>query len=181
MPNSVRENDAHVRAFVSSHVIDTALDVGPGEGTYHRILSDLIPDMDAVEIWEKNITDFSLRNRYRAVAHADIREYIDVVDTYDTPSITGPYDLIIFGDVLEHMSVSDAIIVFQKALDRAPYVLVSVPIHHFPQEPIDGNEAERHLIEDPRRELIPYLGKPLYQWEYAVTGTYIYRGNYRGV
>ena len=168
MPNSIRENNADVRAFVITHPeVLEVLDVGPGEGTYHRLIGDLV-DMDAVEIWEKNITDFSLKNKYREVFHSDIRDF-------PYPEADG-YDLVIFGDVLEHMPVVDAVKVFEDALSMSNWVLVSVPMVHFPQGAIDGNEHEFHEIEDPQTELIPLLGKPLYWWRYQITGTFIYQG-----
>lgn len=169
MPNSVRENDNDVRAFVATHVIDTALDVGPGEGTYNRMLGDLIPNMDAVEIWSKNISLFDLDDKYREVWHDDIRVHIE-------SEKMKKYDLIIFGDVLEHMPLRDAVDTFTHALYNAAYVLVSVPIIDFPQGAIDGNHHETHHIENAGRDLIPHLGKPLYSFRYNVTGTFIYKG-----
>lgn len=170
MPNSIRENNNDVRAFVATHPeIKIVLDVGPGEGTYHWLIQDLIDAMDGVEIWEKNVEDFSLRNRYRSIIVNDIRETIDAIHLYD-------YDMIIFGDVLEHLPLVDAIDVFHKALKLAPWVLVSVPMQHFEQGAIDGNEHEHHEIEDPQIDLIPKLPVPRYWWTYRVTGTFIYQG-----
>jgi predicted TPR repeat methyltransferase len=111
MPNSIRENNNDVRAFVATHDIQDALDVGPGEGTYHMLLGDLIPEIDGVEIWYKNIVDFSLKNRYRDVWNDDIRGFEYIMN----------YDLIIFGDVLEHMSVVEAITVFLEAKKHAKW------------------------------------------------------------
>lgn len=168
MPNSIRENDADVIAFVERHRADTStvLDVGPGEGTYHRMLSHLVGRMDAVEIWEPNLADYELVERYDHVTLGDIRHY----------RYSKPYGLVIFGDVLEHLSVQDALAVFERARANARYVLVSVPIVHFPQGAIEGNHAETHLIEDPDTELIPLLGNPIAIHRYRITGTFIYRG-----
>lgn len=170
MPNSIRENDADVQRFVTENaaVIKRVLDVGPGEGTYHRLLAPLVDEMDAVEIWEPNIELYGLRYRYNNVTLGDIRDY-------EWPD--GHYDMVIFGDVLEHLTVPDALSVFNKALASAKCVLVSVPIVHFPQGSIAGNHAETHLIEDPQVELIPFMGIPLVAWRYEWTGTFIYVGN----
>ena len=171
MPNSIRENNNDVRAFVATHPdIMTALDVGPGEGTYHTLLHDLIEDIDAVEIWGKNIEDFALKNRYREVWNADIQDWVK------TGAILSNYDLIIFGDILEHLPLSKAVEVFETALKYCRWVMVSVPMVHFPQDAIDGNEHEHHEIEDPQEDLIPILPRPRYSWVYQVTGTFIYAG-----
>ena len=169
MPNSIRENNNDVRAFAAAHKLESALDVGPGEGTYHALLHDLIPEIDCVEIWPQNVADFSLRNRYHEVWTDDIRHHINSDEMYD-------YDLIVFGDILEHLPVDDAVQVFTEALRRCRWVIVSVPMVHFPQDAIDGNQHEHHEIEDPQTDLIPLLPSPAYSWVYNITGTFIYRG-----
>ena len=77
------------------------LDVGAGEGTWHELLPEYV--MDAVEIWEPVAAALE---GYRNVIVKDIISYRYRRD----------YDLIIFGDVLEHMSVSDA----QKVIEYEP-------------------------------------------------------------
>lgn len=161
---SVRENNADVQAFVVEHDIKTALDVGPGYGTYHRMLGDLIPTMDAVEAWEKYIRRHRLRARYRMVHHCDIRDYTAGFD----------YDLIIFGDILEHLSRDDAMTVWARAAEQARYGLISVPTVHYPQGAIGGNPFEIHKQEDLtpdeiRRDYGPFVLDKVYE----ITSTFI--------
>lgn len=186
MPGSVRENDADIVQWVQSfrkpgktrRPINTALDVGAGEGTYHRILGELIPAMDAIEVHEPNIVDYSLAGKYRKVLHADARDVLHAKNLGEMrPRLR--YDLVIFGDVLEHLTVLDAVRVFCSALSISRYVLVSVPIIHYPQSAVGGNHHEIHLIEDPQKDLLPVLAAladPLFSWRYSVTGTFIYPG-----
>lgn len=189
MPGSVRENDADVIRWVESfrkpgriqQPILTALDVGAGEGTYHRMLSHLIPTMDAIEVHQPNIADFGLEARYRKVLHADARDVLHARNLGEMrPRLR--YDLVIFGDVLEHLTPLDAVRVFTAARSISRYVLVSVPIVHYPQGAVGGNHHEIHLIEDPQRDLLPELAdviEPMVSWNYAVTGTFIYPGTVR--
>ena len=61
-------------------------------------------------------------------------------------------DLIIFGDVLEHMEKSEAIDLIKKS-DKYKHVIASVPVGYWPQGPIDGNEHETHKASWTMREL----------------------------
>jgi hypothetical protein len=55
-------------------------------------------------------------------------------------------DLVIFGDVLEHMERDDAVTLLQKAEAAGAWnVLVSLPIVDMPQDEVDGNPHEAHL------------------------------------
>lgn len=109
------------------------LDVGPGAGTYAQLL---YPDfkMDCVEIFEPYINEYNLKKIYENVYLGDIR-------TFDT----SPYDYIIFGDVLEHLSREDSI----KLLDsvKSKKYLVAVP-YLYPQGSCYGNVHETHLQPD---------------------------------
>ena len=118
------------------------LDVGAGWGKYR----DLLPDfqMDAVEVWEPYIREEKLRERYRNVWP------IDVVDFAKQSSEALPvYDLVIFGDVLEHLSRSDAQHVLNAMLSMWHDVefLVAVPFLHEQGEE-DGNPYEVHVQDD---------------------------------
>ena len=102
------------------------LDVGACDGEYFNLLGDLLT-MDAVEVWEPNIERYDLTHKYRMVYHDDIRNL-----KY------GDYDVIIFGDVIEHMSVEDAQKVIEYAKTKARMIVVAVP-YRFKQDAIYGN------------------------------------------
>jgi hypothetical protein len=55
-------------------------------------------------------------------------------------------DLVIFGDVLEHMARGDAVDLLRKAEAAGAWnILVSLPIVEAPQGEVDGNPHEEHL------------------------------------
>lgn len=110
----------------------TVLDVGACDGLW-RYLLEGYRNMDAVEIFEPNLKQ--LRN-YRKVFHADIRSF-----TYDH------YDLVIFGDVIEHMPVEDAQRVLEYARPRCTDMVVAVPFQ-YRQGAIYGNPWEVHIQDD---------------------------------
>lgn len=165
MPGSVRENDADVIAFVKENGIEKVLDVGAGKGTYSDLLRLHVDSIDAVEIWTPYIEQFDLRQKYDSVRVQDAREV--------HPSQFGGYDLVVFGDILEHMSREDSLRVWKNS-SRARFGLISVPIIHYPQGAEFGNPYEEHVQEhlhpeDIRADYGPFV----LDREYEVTGTFI--------
>jgi len=112
------------------------LDVGPGIGTYYNILSLLgYHNIDCVEAFEPYVQDYGLEKKYKNVFIGNVCE-LDI----DFNS----YDLVILGDVLEHISKSDA----QKLLSKIQSnCIVAIPFLS-PQEESFGNKYEIHLQDD---------------------------------
>ena len=81
----------------------TCLDVGACDGKWANLLNHHLV-MDAVEIWKPNIVEWGLASKYRNVFNMDI---LDLEYKW--------YDLILFGDVIEHMTVEQA----RRVLDYA--------------------------------------------------------------
>lgn len=136
-----------VRDLVHAHFDPdaTVLDVGAGQGKY-RLLLSAYPNVDGCEIHEATVHIENLRDYYRNLFVGDVCTFIDRLANefeQDTPT----YDLVIFGDVLEHMNVERAQTVLRNTLMIATDVIVIVP-YLYPQEPHDDNEYQRHLQED---------------------------------
>lgn len=113
----------------------TCLDVGACDGKWSDLLGNYLV-MDACEIYLPNIWENNLERKYRNVYNADI---------YDLRY--GYYDLIIFGDVIEHMGVRRAQAVIEYALPRCKDLIVAVPFL-YAQGALYGNEYERHVQDD---------------------------------
>lgn len=120
------------------------LDVGAGDGKWRYPLRKYLA-MDAVEIYEPHMRWLT---GYRKAYCADIR-YLK----YDW------YDLIIFGDVIEHLNVPDAQAVLEYAKPRCRDMIVAVP-WMYPQDAIYGNPYEIHIQDDltPERFAARYPG-----------------------
>ena len=118
------------------------LDVGAGSGTYYDLLGDYFKTIDAVEVFEPNIENYRLKEKYRRVYCIDIRDF-----EYEF------YDIIIFGDVLEHLEVKDAQRVLKYALERCKEVIVAVP-YCYKQGEEEGNVHEIHLQADLTPEIM---------------------------
>lgn len=114
------------------------LDIGCGEGGYYKLLQDtnFINRMEAVEACVEGVEAWGIRNMYKEVHVTDIREF-----EFDH------YDLIIMGDILEHLSVEDAQKVLSYVLPRCNDIIVAVP-YELPQGPLHKNEYEAHIQGD---------------------------------
>ena len=113
------------------------LDVGACDGLWRRLLPQY-PAMDAVEAFWPNAIKLE---GYRHVFTADIRNF-----EYEH------YDLVIFGDVIEHMTVKQAQAVLTYAWPRCKDMIVAVP-WLYKQGEIYGNPYERHIQDDLTPEL----------------------------
>lgn len=118
----------------------TCLDVGPCDGKWADMLRDHLT-MDAVEIFRPNIEEHGLKNKYRNVICGDIAD-----------QELEWYDLIIFGDVIEHMTVEKAQKVLRYAKKHCRDMIVSVP-WLLEQDAIYGNPWEVHVQADLTEEI----------------------------
>lgn len=114
----------------------TILDVGCGHGYYFKLLNDYFNKFDAVEIWEPYIKEFNLTKMYDNVFNVNI---LDFDFEY--------YDIIIMGDILEHLSRTDAARILNKLKDKCKELIVVVP-YYLPQDEVFGNKYEIHLQPD---------------------------------
>ena len=143
----------------------TVLDIGPGSGVYGRIVRDVAPSarLVGVEAWAPYVDEFWLRDVYDEVIVGDARELSN-----------WNYDLVIFGDVLEHMSEADASLLWAKAASARCRVLMSIPIIHYPQCAEHGNPFEVHVVDDWSHERVLDTFSGIVDYEcYAVTGAYL--------
>ena len=117
------------------------------------------------ENMQLSMTKTSLETAYKSLdlivdTYTSGAKLLDAVDSVH-------YDLIIFGDVLEHMTVEDAQAVVDYARDRCDNMLIAVPFL-YEQGAKNGNPYEIHLQADLTPELFNerFPGfKPIYMSE----------------
>lgn len=124
----------------------TVLDVGPGFGKYGVLLREYLDptpgQIDAVEAWTPYIDAHGLRGIYGDVFPVDAtrmgKEHLD------------EYDLVMMGDVIEHMEKGDALAFLSNCRG---WVVIATPLVHFDTGPgLPPTEAhvshwERHDLE----------------------------------
>lgn len=140
MPISSPSGKDETAEWIKTVKHDYILDVGVGQGTYadlikkHKIKTKIL---DGIEAWKPYFDEFSLNKKYGAVFNLDVREW----HHWD-------YDIVIFGDVLEHMSKKDAVKIWNECSKQARYAVISIPIVHSPQGHVHGNPFEEHVKDD---------------------------------
>ena len=163
MPTSVAEGKSWLVPRIKAELPGTVLDIGAGEGTYGRLLSDAREGstLIALETHKPYVAKFGLEDLYDKVIVGDVR-------TRRLPKA----DVVILGDVLEHLEAKDAEKVWEKARKAArKTVLVSVPLGPHPQGAVDGVESERHLSTW-RNDTIHDLGGVVASWTGEIVGCY---------
>ena len=119
--------------FSTQKDIKTIVDVGPGVGTYPKLLG---PDYTyvGIEIWAPYIEQFNLHELYDELIVADIRHVV-----------LPKGDCVIFGDIVEHLKKEDAVKVLRRAEKKYKHIVVSLPVGPYVQGSFQGNKFESHL------------------------------------
>ena len=144
----------------------TVLDVGTGMGDYLELIKTYLSSdiaVDGVEVWEPYVKEYALEKRYDKLFIQDVREMVEF-----------SYDLVILGDVLEHMPEDDAVKLWEAISKQAKHALISIPIGHHPQGAWGGNPYEVHHEEDwsTERVLEAFPGIIEHK-EFDITGVFI--------
>jgi len=121
------------------------LDIGAGEGIYSILLKRNYKIVDAIEVWEPNIIQNGLREIYNNV-------YFEDAVTFDFNK--NKYDLVVLGDVLEHINIEDSKKLIKKIKDSG---IINGLIHvpwKYKQDELYGNPYEKHIQEDLTPEIM---------------------------
>lgn len=133
------------KPWVVQRILDSGarsvLDVGAGAGNWYDALrhAGFAGQVHAVEVWAPYVTEYELPDRYDRVWTDDIRLWGKARFAW--------YDVVIFGDVLEHMSKDEAVEVWHRA-GMAPHATIAIPIVHYCQGHLNGNPYEEHIKAD---------------------------------
>ncbi|MFF4292090.1 class I SAM-dependent methyltransferase [Streptomyces vinaceus] len=153
MPYSDGEGKDAALAWYEEIQPQTVIDVGAGSGTYAEAVRARSPwkgRWTAVEVWEPYVSRFGLDGLYDAVVVADACQ----LDEWFYRA-----DLVIAGDVLEHMPRADAIGLLDRIRAHAVNLIVSVPVLHLEQGAVYGNPYEAHVDHWTADEMRAELGR----------------------
>lgn len=171
MPTShdILKSDIRVYFEKNVNVNSKILDIGAGVGTYSKLLRCMGYKMDCMEIWLPYVVEYKLNELYDNVIIGNVMNY-DISN----------YDVIIMGDILEHLSVEDGLSLMKRIEDKGQMCIVAVP-YKLEQGVCHGNEYEVHKQSDLTEEVMLsrynnlrlLFGSRCYQYGY-----YINRGGY---
>ena len=94
----------------------TVLDLGAGCGTYSSLFKLTFPNMDAVEIHQPYIVQYDLKKKYNTV-------YNENALTFEFDY----YDIIILGDILEHIEEQQGIELIKKLYNKCSELVIGIP------------------------------------------------------
>lgn len=144
MPASAEEGRSMMMSWMRAQNPHSVLDIGAGSGTYGRLFrngGEPVPYLIGVEVWHPYLAKFELTRIYDYMISQDIR----ALPLGGWPRA----DVVILGDVLEHMSEKDAVEVWTLARDLArKAVYLSIPIINYPQGALHDNPFEEHVVPD---------------------------------
>jgi organic radical activating enzyme len=121
------------------------LDIGAGDGRWGKLLKGKVGRLTGVEIWEPYVERYGLAAVYDQVLNIDVRSM---------QNFNEHWDVIILGDVLEHMARKDAIALIAKLKHSSGRVYLTIPISRCDQNgEVYGNPYETHLDQWTDEEL----------------------------
>lgn len=167
MPFSHPEKNQTINDWVNEILPANMLDIGPGSGFYGELCRPSTYKV-AIEIWGPYVKEYKLDQIYDNIIISDAR-FVD----YD---LLGNYDVAFAGDVLEHMTSSDAAVVFDDMANVAKNVIICLPIIPYPQGEWNGNPYEAHVATWSHDEVISFFGEPHKFFKGDVVGAYWYKG-----
>lgn len=133
---------------------DVILDLGVGAGGYGTMFKQIAPNCKiyGVEIWAPYLTTF----KQNLACYEDI--YIGDIRYFDYKYAIA--DLVIAGDVLEHLQKSDCIRVVDRLVSIYNWIIISLPMQKFEQGSNNkwGNKYEAHLYHWTKEEVERELG-----------------------
>lgn len=134
--------DHHAQRLIAGiDNLQTVIDIGPGAGKYGRMVRDAHPDahITGLEIDADYPDRFKLSRIYDQVL---VQRGSEIMRW---PNVGGAvWDLVIAGDVLEHMPKSEGLDLLHFLVYRAHYLWLVWPMRYI-QGDLDGHVSEAHV------------------------------------
>lgn len=184
-----------IQMFLKNQV-RRVLDVGAGAGIYGKLVREAWDEanainqkfnfvnlegsihIEAVEIFEPYVERFELHKIYDKIHCHDVLLIVQDSEIYD---------LVIFGDVLEHMTTDEGIQVWNMFKEKSKFLYLSIPCkipdkswsEGYEQQPNEWeeNKYEQHLYNWTYDEILISLGPFLWQVPLPTVVTMIAEGN----
>jgi hypothetical protein len=173
MPGSAEEGRKLMGDWIKMQAPRSVLDIGAGSGTYGKLMRQIVPDayLIGVEAWEPYVARFRLDQVYDQLIVADI---VKLANEQRGPWGIPRADVVILGDVLEHMTEDHARDVWAAARSIArKAVYLSIPIIHYPQGHEEGNPYEEHVVPDYTHErVLETFPGITWHWRGTIVGRY---------
>lgn len=180
MPSSRIEIVPHVINAVVGLKPRSILDVGIGFGKFGMLFREYLEVWDDTtsakrlqrKNWQIQIDGVEVHPPYLSRLQRFIYNTIHVCDIRMLLPDLPDYDLIFFGDVIEHMPRPDGLALLKLAQGKAKHIIVTTPAYWNPQGAEYGNPHEAHESYWQREDFSDIPGAEYYlidgQWGMAV-------------
>ncbi|MBN1329078.1 MAG: class I SAM-dependent methyltransferase [Candidatus Heimdallarchaeota archaeon] len=127
----------------------SVIDIGCGFGKWGFLLREYLEvwqDRYHKEDWTKTIDAVEPNSSYITTCHHFYYDTIfeETAQTFFTnPENDKSYDLALFIDCIEHVSVSDGVLILTKALQQCKAILIVTPKKWYPQNTLDDYQTHR--------------------------------------
>ena len=112
--------------------------------------------MTAVEIEKDYIKNFKLHSIYDEVWN------ISATDLINPKYYDSTFDVIMIGDIIEHLKKSDGIDLLNFLIYRCRWIILEFPYRYF-QNSVDGHHSEAHISVWAKDDFISFERTKLYE------------------
>lgn len=134
---------------VLSNPDNAVLDIGCGEGKWGKLFTGKVRLVDGVEVWQPYIDKYNLVSLYDNLLNIDMKDL----------TFNKKYDIVVLGDVLEHISREDAVVFLDKLKANVDTIYLTLPITVCIQDGnVIGNPFETHHYQWSDKEVRYELG-----------------------
>lgn len=163
MPTSTYMHIVTVVRFLQNIMPASILDIGLGNGKMGFIARDLLDVMigqrHRKDAWKVRIDGIEIFQDYIQDHQEAIYDDIYIGDAFEVIDTLGTYDLIILGDVLEHLPKEKAWRFLDKCVAHCNnHLMINIPLgEKWTQPVIYGNPHEEHLSFWSSEEFEPFV------------------------
>jgi len=139
MPFSYDTFKPQIEDFLKKNSYSHVLDIGAGAGKYSDIVRAINPSVhiEAIEIDPDYISRFHLEDKYNKVHNQSVESWIDA-------NLNKTYDIVIMGDVIEHLKKSVGLDALHFFIYRTRHIIIQWPLSMI-QFDWEGHKHEHHI------------------------------------
>ena len=158
MPHSSFIFDKSIEEIMRLLKPETILDLGAGAGKYGKLIKNINPSVQsiAVEIEKDYIKKFNLLSIYDEVWN------ISVTDLIKPKYYDSTFDVIMIGDIIEHLKKSDGIDLLNFLIYRCRWIILEFPYRYL-QNFVDGYHSEAHISVWTKDNFVSFERSQLYE------------------
>ena len=140
MPYSSFIFDSAIAEIIKLIQPRTFIDIGAGAGKYGSIAKETDSSIEtiAVEIEKDYLEKFNLPSVYKQIWN------ISATDLMRPEYFNSNFDIVMVGDILEHLRKSEGIDLLNFLIYRCRWIIVEFP-HRYPQNTVNGYISEAHI------------------------------------